>query len=88
MKNGNFVATHQRTVVQYTIKCKTTTKIYSVRNLNTLIYVHYIIFFLFCVLIESYLELFVASQNKYFFETRFLSRNIRKQKQSYPEAPL
>ena len=45
MNNDNFVATHPGTVVQYTIKCKTTIKIYSVRNLNTLIYVHYVIFF-------------------------------------------
>ena len=45
MNNGNFVATYPRTVVQCIIKCKTATKIYSVRNLNTLIYVHYVIFF-------------------------------------------
>ena len=30
MNNNNFVATHLRTVVQYTTKCETTTKIYSV----------------------------------------------------------
>ena len=41
MNNDNFVATYPRTVVQYTMKCKTTTKIYSVRKLKTLIYVHY-----------------------------------------------
>ena len=40
VNNDNFVATHPRTIVQYTIKCETITKIYSVRSLNTLIYVH------------------------------------------------
>ena len=44
MNNDNFIATHSRTVVQYTMKCKTTTKIYSVQKLNSLIYVHYVIF--------------------------------------------
>ena len=37
---------------------------------------------------HSYPELFVVSWNKYFFETRCVSRNIRCQKQSYPEVPL
>ena len=44
MNNDNFVTTHLRTVIQYITKCDTTTKIYSVHKLNTLIYVHYIIF--------------------------------------------
>ena len=34
MNNDNFVATHTRTVTQYTMKCKTTTKIYSVCKLT------------------------------------------------------
>ena len=79
MNNGNFIATDPRTVVQYTIKCETTTKIYIVRKLNTLTYAHYVIFFGLCVLIDSYLELFVVFRNKYFFEIRFVSQNIRKQ---------
>ena len=29
MNNDKFVATHPRTVVQYTMKCETTTKIYN-----------------------------------------------------------
>ena len=37
MNDDHFVATHPRTIVQYTMKCETTTKIYSVRKLNTLI---------------------------------------------------
>ena len=45
MNNDNFVATHLRTVVQYIMKCETTTKIYSVGKLNTLISVHFVIFF-------------------------------------------
>ena len=44
MNNDNFVATHPRTVVQYAMKCKQPQKIYSVRKLNILIYVHYLIF--------------------------------------------
>ena len=38
MNNDNFVTTHLRTVVQFTMKCETysvATKIYSVRKLNT-----------------------------------------------------
>ena len=55
MNNDNFVATHLRTVVQYIMKCETTTKIYSVGKLNTLISVHFVIFFdfvfyLICIL--------------------------------------
>ena len=42
MNNDNFVATHPGTAMRYTTKCETTTKI--VRKLNTLIYVHYVIF--------------------------------------------
>ena len=38
MNNDNFVAIHPRTVVEYIMKCETTTKIYSVRKLNALIY--------------------------------------------------
>ena len=89
MNNDNFVAIHPNTVGQYAIECETTLKIYSVRKLNILIYVHYV-FFLFWTLcfLLMYLELFVVSQNKYFFETWFVSRNIVKQKQSYPEVPL
>ena len=45
MNNDNFIATHPRTVVQYTMKCEITTKSYSVHKLNTLIFVHYVIFF-------------------------------------------
>ena len=37
---------------------------------------------------HSYLELFIALRNKYFFETRFVSRNIRILKQPYPEVSL
>ena len=44
MNNDNFVATYPRTVVQCTMKCETTTKIYSVRKLHSLVYVHDIIF--------------------------------------------
>ena len=33
MNNNNFVATHQKAVVQYTMECETTTSIYSVPNL-------------------------------------------------------
>ena len=40
MNNDNVVATHPRTVVQYMMKCEKTTKIYSVRKLNTLIYIY------------------------------------------------
>ena len=54
MKNDNFVASHPRTVVKYIIKCKTTTKIYNVHKLDTLIYVHKV-FFVLCVLFYSYL---------------------------------
>ena len=43
MSNNNFVANHPRTIVQYTMKCETTTEIYTVRKRNTLIYVHYVI---------------------------------------------
>ena len=35
MNNDNFVVIHRITVSQYTMKCETTTKIYSVRKLNT-----------------------------------------------------
>ena len=48
MNNDNFVAglaNHPKTIVQYTMKCKTTKKIYSVRKPKTIIYVHYVIFF-------------------------------------------
>ena len=34
MNNDSFVATHAKTVVQYTMKCETTTKIYDLRKLN------------------------------------------------------
>ena len=34
MNNDNFVATYPRTIVQYAMKCETTTKIFSVRKLN------------------------------------------------------
>ena len=44
MSNDNFVTTYPRTVVQYIMKCETTTKVYSVLKLNTSIYVHYVIF--------------------------------------------
>ena len=44
MNNDNFVASHSKTVVQYTRKCETTTKSCSVDKLNTLICVHYAIF--------------------------------------------
>ena len=44
MNNDNFVETYPRTVVQCTMKCETTTKIYSVRKLHTLVYVHDVIF--------------------------------------------
>ena len=40
INNDNLVATHLRTVVLYTMKRDTTTKIYSVRKLNTLNFVH------------------------------------------------
>ena len=40
MNNDNCVATHPRTVVLYTMKCDTTTKIYNVRKLNTSNFVH------------------------------------------------
>ena len=40
----SFVAIHPRAVVLYTMKCEATTKIFSVRKLNTSIYVHYVIF--------------------------------------------
>ena len=82
MNNDKFVATHPRTIVQYTMKCKITTKIYIVCKLNTLIYVHHVIFllwtlcsifFLLGVLFYLYLVLFVVSRNKYFFEMRFVS---------------
>ena len=36
MNNDNFVATHPRTVVQYTMMCKPTTKFYCARKLSTL----------------------------------------------------
>ena len=49
MNNVHFVATHLRTIVQHTMKCETTTKIYSVRKLNTLIYVHCLIFLILCL---------------------------------------
>ena len=55
INNDNFVATHSRTVVQYAMKCETTTKIYSVRKLNTLLYVHHVIFcFGLCILLIFY----------------------------------
>ena len=44
INNDKFVATHPRTVVQYTMKCKQIQKIYSVCKLNNLGYVHYAIF--------------------------------------------
>ena len=100
MNNDNFVAIQPRTVVQYTMKCETTTKIYSVPKLSTLTYVHYVIFwFLILCFIDFvltlcfifsylYLKLFVVSPKKYFFQTRFVCRIIREQKQSYSEVPL
>ena len=44
MNNDNFVANHPRTIVQYTKKCETTTKTYSVRNL-TLLFMYITYFF-------------------------------------------
>ena len=41
MNNENCVATHPRTVVQFTMKGEITIKIYSASKFNTLIYVHY-----------------------------------------------
>ena len=70
MNNYNFIATHLRTVVQYIMKCETTTKIYSLLKLNTLIYVHCVLFcFGLCFILS-------LSRNKYFFETRFVIRNF------------
>ena len=54
MNNDKFVAIYPRTVAQYTIKCETTTKIYSVRELNTLICVHYVIFLFWTLCFNSY----------------------------------
>ena len=50
INNDNFVATHPRTVVQYTLKCTTTIKIYGVRKLITLIYIRRLRNFLFLTL--------------------------------------
>ena len=44
MNKENFVATRPRTVVLYTMKCETITKICSVCKLNTLMYVLYVFF--------------------------------------------
>ena len=44
MNNNNLVANHRRTVVQ-SMKFETTTKIYSVRKLDTLIYANSVIYF-------------------------------------------
>ena len=57
MNNDNFVTTHPRTVVEYTVKCKTTTKIYSVRKLSTSIYVHHVIFFVWTLRFIDFLTL-------------------------------
>ena len=52
MNDDNFVASQPRTIVQYTMKCETTTRIYIKRKLNTLIYVHYVYFcFGLCILL-------------------------------------
>ena len=52
MNKDDFVATHPKTVIQYTVKCPTITKIYRVRKIITLIYVHYVIScFGLCVLL-------------------------------------
>ena len=76
MNSDNFIATHPRTVVQYTMKCDTTTKIYNVRKHNTLIHVHYIIFLFWTLNFIVFFTLcfiFFVSRNKYFFETRFVA---------------
>ena len=67
MNNKNFVATHPRSVVQYTMKCETTTEIYSVRKLNTLIYVYYVIF----------LDLMFSLYTENFCFILFVSRTFR-----------
>ena len=88
MNNDNFIATHPRTVSEYTLKCETTTKIFSACKLNSLIYALYVLFFGLCVLLifYSYLKLFVISWN--FFKIQFVSQNIHNQKQSYSKVLL
>ena len=80
MNNDDFVATYPRTVVQYTMKCEATTKIYSVRKLNSLIYVHYVIFLFWTLCFILFVSGTVCRVSKQIF----LRDSVRKQKQLYP----
>ena len=67
MNNDNFVATHLRTVVQYTIECETIPKIYSVRKLNTLIYVRCVICLFWILFFIDFFDFVFYLYLKFFF---------------------